>query len=81
MEAPACAYAMDLTLMVMENVEVVLRHNGGQTMQKLETVFNRMDYDVIHYSFDARSCIVPVHKPRIFIFAVRKDISELIHPV
>lgn len=75
LEAPACAYAPDLTMMVMGNVEAILVLDGGGTLRKLTTVFNRMNYDVMHYSWDANR-IAPVNKPRAFILAIGRDISK-----
>ena len=75
LEAPACAYALDLTTMVMENVEAILAHDEGRTLKKLTKVFNHMNYDVMHYSWDANR-IAPVNKPPAFILAIRRDISE-----
>ena len=68
---------------VLENVRGLLSHDGGATLRVLETVIDRLGYDLFFKVLKANDYGVPQNRPRLFLVGFdrsRVDSSGFVFP-
>lgn len=74
-EFARCIKEVQPKIFIGENVEGLLRHEGGKTLQIMLDVLNEMDYNIKYKLLNAVQHGVPQKRKRLIIVGTRKDIS------
>ena len=62
--------------LILENVTGLIRHNNGDTFETIKNSLTDIGYNVYWKVLDATMFGVPQKRKRVFIVAIRKDITE-----
>ncbi len=60
---------------IYENVRAVLSNDGGRTWEKMQQVFEELDYEFSWKVLNARDYGIPQNRERLFVVGFRKDLS------
>lgn len=60
---------------IYENVRAVTSHDGGKTWEKMQQVFNELDYSFSWKLLNARNYGIPQNRERLFVVGFRNDLS------
>lgn len=60
---------------IYENVRAVLSNDEGRTWEKMQQVFNELDYDFYWKVLNARDYGIPQNRERLFVIGFRKDLT------
>jgi DNA (cytosine-5)-methyltransferase 1 len=63
--------------LIAENVKGLLSDNGGQTMQLIISILDKLGYNNYFKVLNAKDYGIPQNRERIFIISIRKDIDNL----
>lgn len=60
---------------IYENVRAVISHDKGKTWEKMQQVFNELDYDFSWDILNAKDYGIPQNRERLFVVGFRKDLN------
>lgn len=60
---------------IYENVRAVTSHDGGKTWEKMQQVFNELDYSFCWKVLNAKDYGVPQNRERLFVVGFRNDLN------
>lgn len=60
---------------IYENVRAVISHDKGKTWEKMQQVFNELDYDFSWAILNAKDYGIPQNRERLFVVGFRKDLN------
>lgn len=60
---------------IYENVRAVISHDKGKTWEKMQQVFNELDYDFSWEILNAKDYGIPQNRERLFVVGFRKDLN------
>jgi DNA (cytosine-5)-methyltransferase 1 len=63
------------SIIILENVSALLKHDKGNTFEKMMTMLDDEHYDVAHKILKCDNYGIPQMRKRLFIIGVRKDIA------
>ena len=60
---------------IYENVRAVISHDKGRTWEKMQQVFNELDYDFSWDILNAKDYGIPQNRERLFVVGFRRDLK------
>lgn len=60
---------------IYENVRAVISHDKGKTWEKMQQVFNELDYDFSWDILNAKDYGIPQNRERLFVVGFRRDLK------